>query len=561
MPRFDQLPPNLIRTICECLIQPSEGLERRLTNRSLVALALTCHAVLEPALDTIWHTLPDTNIVIFTIPRKRCQCTVRVATLGGDGFHEPVMNVEFVRPLEECDLERLRYYAPRVKAIEQVRRRPMLRWTVRPDAFALLAESCNAQPEASVQRLNAPLFPNLRTLRDSLSPWLDDTKEDDLPRWQLVWGPGLQTLDMEDFSGRRLPIVPSRSLSDAIVCFDRLTCVHTGHYAISTAAIRHLSRLPNLERLGLATDESFTQDLTGLDGSSSSENSAFCALRELSIRTKNGLALPTRVVPLVQSRHLQKVKVEAAQTDPDHIRAFFRAVGQHESRQTIKTVSLVDSTWDQEHAGQSGNLGHDTAQSPSPALWDDAFAPLYDLPNLEKFRIATGVPVYLTDATLAAMSAAWPNIRKLRLDVPPVGGKARVTGNALVALALNGPRQLTHLRVDLDFERAPEERIDQRCCPLRYLDVGGSEIGEPCTVAAFLSCVAPNLRGLSYRFMDFFHMWIDGAELLQPGYSPADAEVLAKRCAKWGKVFELTDNFVTVRGQERKPARRRSTDL
>ena len=93
MPRFDQLPPNLIRIICECLIQPSEGLERRLANRSLVALALTCHAVLEPALDTIWHTLPDMNVVISTIPRKRCKYTVRVATHGGDGFYEPVMNV------------------------------------------------------------------------------------------------------------------------------------------------------------------------------------------------------------------------------------------------------------------------------------------------------------------------------------------------------------------------------------------------------------------------------------------------------------------------------------
>ena len=93
MPRFDQLPPNLIRDICECLIQPSEGLERRLANRSLVALALTCHAVLEPALDTIWHTLPDMNVVISTIPRKRCRCTVRVARHDDNGFHEPVMNV------------------------------------------------------------------------------------------------------------------------------------------------------------------------------------------------------------------------------------------------------------------------------------------------------------------------------------------------------------------------------------------------------------------------------------------------------------------------------------
>ncbi len=67
---LNSLPPEVLEKICrELLALPLEGEERKhIGCRTVAVLARTSRLLQEPALNTLWHTIPSLAVLFFTLP-------------------------------------------------------------------------------------------------------------------------------------------------------------------------------------------------------------------------------------------------------------------------------------------------------------------------------------------------------------------------------------------------------------------------------------------------------------------------------------------------------------
>ncbi|KAI0062457.1 hypothetical protein BV25DRAFT_1825451 [Artomyces pyxidatus] len=116
--------PSLL--ISEIVVEILKLIRARNRKGDLVALALTCRAMLEPSLDALWCDIRSFDILIRLLPAKVLGNLVDWGTVddlreldSGTGTDSvgTFDAVGFVCPLTSADWERFRFYAKRVKAL------------------------------------------------------------------------------------------------------------------------------------------------------------------------------------------------------------------------------------------------------------------------------------------------------------------------------------------------------------------------------------------------------------------------------------------------------------
>lgn len=77
-----RLPLETVLLICGCLLSQDGS---NSTRRDLVAVALTCRSLSEPAFDTLWHTIHTVAPLLCTLPEDLCTTAPYVSSSATNG--------------------------------------------------------------------------------------------------------------------------------------------------------------------------------------------------------------------------------------------------------------------------------------------------------------------------------------------------------------------------------------------------------------------------------------------------------------------------------------------
>ncbi|TFK17930.1 hypothetical protein FA15DRAFT_732677 [Coprinopsis marcescibilis] len=398
--------PDILAYICEYLsydqdFDSVEQYELEASRRNLAALALTCRAYLEPALDCRWRAL-DNLYPLFRILPAFVATPSKTHVLRGT-----------ISPEEWA---RFDWYARRVKRF--CYSRDPNRLDIAMHVYFRIA-----------QLRSTPLLPSLRHL---YCPWISQS-DFLISGVCLFLSPSLQSLEfckitsIEDkltgtflhtlhADGADLESIVLRGEKltdgtlDLVLPFSNLRTLEIDGMgpAIELAWLQELGRKPKLEELALDFTNSNIEPLT--------QDIGFPNLKSLMI---------TASIP------------------------FTRAFLPHITSTSLETLVAISS---QDTASQRTGFITDSVDRWGPCLQSFAIAPLLPLRNLREFRLE-GYILNLTDENVVQLAMAWPRITKLLL--PYVSGdRTRPTLNSLVNLRDLCP-QLKHVRIPIDITDIP----------------------------------------------------------------------------------------------------------
>ncbi|EMD41093.1 hypothetical protein CERSUDRAFT_111670 [Gelatoporia subvermispora B] len=142
----------------------------------------------------------------------------------------------------------------------------------------------------------------------------------------------------------------------------------------------------------------------------------------------------------------------------------------------------------------------------APSISIDAIAPLFEFHSLERVTLCLSVVLLdIADADLERVATAWPSLRILDImSVRPRGHgpvQSSLTCEALVILAMHAP-QLESLGITLDAQSITLDKLRQiegaqvalEC--LRELTIVESQCGDPHAIANAIHIMCPNLTHL-----------------------------------------------------------------
>ncbi|RPD70939.1 hypothetical protein L226DRAFT_218306 [Lentinus tigrinus ALCF2SS1-7] len=211
--------------------------------------------------------------------------------------------------------------------------------------------------------------------------------------------PNLQVLVL-DCNPQAQPLMKCVSFSQ----FGLLELVHLRELRIpdietSTSAIAELGALPRLQGLSLSVETSFRKPRGHLP--------VFRALKQLHLNTCH-FAVAATVLEAVFAPYLEVFRVncalpvvrhyeESSRVSDEDLQQVFTAVAEHPSYDTLRQLSFFISPLQ------------------LPRNMSDFIPPLLKLPALTKLEIIGFTAITVDDATLDAMSRAWPNLECLNL--------------------------------------------------------------------------------------------------------------------------------------------------
>ncbi len=338
----------------------------------------------------------------------------------------------------------------------------------------------------------------------------------------------------------------------------RLTNIYT-----RPSAIRELASLPLLEQLDLSLKASygFRDDRARTRG----VQTEFSALRELTLHV-NDFSLPLTILGNISAPCLKDLSIICTSdpsSDPD----------------CIVSTSLIESVFGAIAAHPSlQRLCFWISPVQPPCNFSAAVRPLLGLPNITLLAMVNWIAITVDDATLDAMSRAWPGLECLNLhqasryaikaggDAAPVHREAfptspKATLCGLIPLALHCPRLHTiSLDIDTDLpasvatspsipppmhdidfglfcahsKHVPEPRLP-RVLPensaLIRLYVGVyARARDPERIATLLSAIFPRLERVAYGFEDGLDT-SEGWRLLE--YFLADFRLVREQERRW----------------------------
>lgn len=274
----------------------------------------------------------------------------------------------------------------------------------------------------------------------------------------------------------------SKEISD-LVC--GLSCLRQVllDVTLNRKALVHLASLPNLWRLhGSIPYEHVAQGYR-----EPFPSLAFPALKVLNAQFGSIANAGDFLQILSTSSKLEYLTIGVLTTpSSQELHMFLTMVHQSCSRYTLTTVSLRhtdDAIW----------------EDPPYPLEAYAFLPLLQCPNVE--NIPVDIPYEqqtIDNALMKDMALAWPHLRQI--DILHLGiddhWQSRVNLEGLFHLAQHCHR-LESVRHQFDVSlptnpmNAEQDRIRNES--MTYLDVGYSRVTDPCTVAASLFDIFPNL--------------------------------------------------------------------
>ncbi|KIK46185.1 hypothetical protein CY34DRAFT_800697 [Suillus luteus UH-Slu-Lm8-n1] len=463
--------------------------------KTFIALALTCKAFSETALDLLWRDLHGFQPLIKCLPESL--------------WKQDGRKLEFQRTMTLDDWSIFCKYNYRVRTLVHQCHESYDRQSVcsidiwralscPPCSLPLLPNltslTWTEASDVTLQYIRLFATPRLTSLKISprahgYSPFsINGTSE------QFTFGPSEQLtfssiaqscpfVSHFDFDPERFHSMASvGETSTVLQVWSHLTSVRTG--TISEAAILHLSDLPSLRVLkcGLPST-SISPDAQKL-----LQRHVFCALQELDVTCKSLVTLEAfleqlTITPKTLSFTITQA-VDSAQGLPG-LTSRLSNVCTHSSLQEVRLCIRVG----------------DQYTSPNVSIEAAAFQPLFAFNNLRKldFEADDYCIVRMNDAALMQMAKAWPRLEELyisryrRSSFP-------VTPNAFVSLLWHCPR-LHSVAVLVDWSTIdvhaippdiPYQGFSQKA--LSRLYINGWRIENPTSIAAFISAVAPNVR-------------------------------------------------------------------
>ncbi|KIJ63418.1 hypothetical protein HYDPIDRAFT_92752 [Hydnomerulius pinastri MD-312] len=484
---------------------------------TLAALARTCQAFKEVALDALWLNLDDLSPLIRCLPRDSWTMSYPLVSFYG-----------LTSPLSEEEWLILRGYARRIRIFGS--------WNAPLKLDKTTTRMLCYPPTAE------PLFPNIQRL-----DWADERRETfsfirhllgpktttlSIRVWDASWGTGelavlasLKTL-CPDVRAVTLPTSDNAHIhsivSEVLCSWTKLTSV-TCH-TINESALLHLGGLRSLETL------SFKLDPRALGSSMQPLPDKFLNLSSLSVTSAR--LEDIRVLMLRLHWPLADLQVTVDRCPSHHeIRAFFTAL-----KTSCNPDHLVAVAIDQVPTTPSD-------RSPTFTLTIDDFSPLTCFGNFCSLHLDTGCPIQLNGEDIMQLAGGWPRLETLSLNY--VNGWRSSSGIAPLDLAKLVVKcsRLKTLDVMLNtkgFKKIPRDRPSGgfSLSPLWSLEVLDSKI-EPASIgplAALLSDLFPKLRDLgSWR-----------------SESMAERPRAEEYMDRWSEVRGLVEQFAAVRTQERR---------
>ncbi|KAJ7605660.1 hypothetical protein FB45DRAFT_1141058 [Roridomyces roridus] len=486
---------------------------------ALCALARTCRAFSEPALDLLWKEQASLVPLLKCLPSGTWQDDGEVFV----GHYSLLRRFVFDGSQEICSLlhpahwDRVVLHSRRIKAFG---------FCDSDIGYSTVNEST-----MRIILMSFPLahvLPNVRSVRIF-------TSSVHFPYSRLLFGPLLAEFYIT-VEARSLAVSALARLADwpSLTHFDLDTCTNGVDHDValtivissyiqaapfnsletlsiqylSPSACRHLASLPRLKSLTIERlhGTSF-RDIHSLQ-----QGRWFPKLDTLFLYATH-LMYATNFLQAIQTTPLRRLFVSARGCSRDEFRSCLSAV-QH---QTSLTFLKID-------------LRRHLRPPPLPViLTAKDLTPLLSLPQIRTLSFLTSDGISFDDSFGNAMSLAWPQIKTVELgDSRTHRDPNRVspTTETLVSFARNCPH-LEGLTLRFDLTGLSVDSASPACVrqmTLKAVDFDGSHIDEPLVLAKILSSLFPALRSVR---------------------SPPNSE-------PWGKVKELVAAFAVVREDERR---------
>ncbi|KAF6751674.1 hypothetical protein DFP72DRAFT_472458 [Ephemerocybe angulata] len=504
--------PELLQLICNQV--PNNTSEDR---QRLLAVALSCRALLEPALDRLWYKMTSFKALMTTLPNDLWSREI-ITPPGTSNPKFPVVGL--LRPMKNTDLTRyLSYYAPRIHEIDL----EDLSTTFTLEVWQALQALTNWKPGAltpSARKVAWVLAPRKATIFKRSRQAVVQA----FPYFVLFVGSPTKSLHITLDSGVPLQFTSARSAPNLPHSLEEFSLQDTGAYrtthihdyiyqvafrwdnlkvlkvgSVGHAAYKHLSLLPCLFSLTI-------HDLSGdwphhdYQGLSDSERpkyldsispGSFPSLEVLSISSPDVSSFTDFLQQLPPGNRVHTLKCQLTSTcKEDELFDCFRAIEYHCNPQTLRNFVLKETT-DITVEEDVESLDIDTYEGID-------IAALFRFPKLENVSINFSEPVNLMRAEIQDIAKSWPNLVKLKIDVDfPNSRIPMIDHEDILTLLYSCPR-LKRLGLRFDATRingneTPANPVNDIPGPLEKLWVANSPIYSPMSVSIFLDKHCPKV--------------------------------------------------------------------
>ncbi|OJT09912.1 hypothetical protein TRAPUB_13655 [Trametes pubescens] len=454
------------------MLEPCDSDGKMVGCHTVACLARTCRYFHIPAVNVLWHTIPDIAILFFALPRHRYHVKrLLLDETDKTMMDEKIFASTFAGTPVEAGLVRFFSYARRVKVIQH-------RCYHLPPQLAVFCADPETYHALAVILQDRPLLPNVESIEFHRKPVVSTAvfrsfhilfgpklkklsmfgREGQIKEYAWLWRDpalGVEPQEEQDFEGmlaelgKRVPhlealefnLYPSgatMALATSVALdesrFGYLTslCLLQDCLPIRPEAFVSLGYLPSLRTLEFSSNIAFWTDADFV--SLIAEDPLFPVLRSLSI-TGTTLAVPIMLLQWVSSPCLASLTVstdaDTVRGDIDPLIVFIAALP---SRDTLSVLSIhvpdvLHETVMADTARIRARYNSDPkyrpsrrrARAPEP-LFRATFAPLLAMHSLEEVVLDIHCPLDLDDALLESFGRAWPKLRLLNIGAPSPWG-------------------------------------------------------------------------------------------------------------------------------------------
>ncbi|KAJ3522702.1 hypothetical protein NMY22_g11776 [Coprinellus aureogranulatus] len=490
----------------------------------VLALALSCRAFLEPALDRLWYNIDTFAVLQGTLPLDvwSLGTVYRQKGKGTVDEHNKYTVMHFLRAITPGDLQRyLQYYAPRIREVHIGR----ITFTLRPEAWHSLHMALNWQSGA--------LAPNAVEIFWSLTPSgpvPSDVLNQAWPYFCLFLGAGTSSLHFIYRSDQLIQVASLRnaamkeglkelSLEDRTPAGGQTAAKFANDYVKSFSwchlqslsiagltgdSLGHLSTLPLLKSIKITdlADVSLIHEYEFSDYGgrqpaylASLPADAFPSLEilELSANEVEPLIGFVQRIPPGNRIHTLTCTMDDAMGSQSESIDFFAALSIHCNEDRLQLLILQDNAcpydWTEDQAiGITSTI---------------------DIEQFFKFRQLQSVVINLTESVdltpqdIHQITASWPNLVELKIDVGFPSSRIPLIDHVDFLTLVYGCPCLEKLGLYFNATRitgteyAPRSLVrtnpELKPALLTFLSVGASPIYSAPAVLAFLQVHCPKL--------------------------------------------------------------------
>ncbi|GJE97458.1 hypothetical protein PsYK624_136770 [Phanerochaete sordida] len=447
-------------------------------------MGLTCHAFFDPAMSTLWRSLPSPNELITVLPEH---------TRGAD--HDTYLTV--VKEPSEADWLRFESYSRRVRYLDYL-------LSVEDDDDGSLIPAPRIDWD-SVLKYYPPqkLFPNLLRFNSSssfgehwplfikpslrfLSIDIDENEEALVARCLVECATTLKTCSI---ISRREDTSSTYDISYAVSSFRSLTQLDVSSLSLLPQALEALSHLPSLNDL-----------VFGLDiVDNSREQLPFLSLQLLTVTMRTSNLMVAAFLRRITAPRLIVLKIYYAAAEnpmpvggalsPRHRPTAVYVDALLAAASTFSTLQLFML-----HP-RPASVGPEHALAPQEICTASVLRPLLDLHELRVVHMPA-IPIILMPSDIAAFASAWPNVYALVIssDVQHIWSSVQV--HDLLPLAQRcaelGSLALP-LAITANGGQVPEAPpFGGSVAPLHSLYIGSANVEFSPEAAAYLACMFPD---------------------------------------------------------------------